>query len=606
MSIKEILNNLRTQMLQSNINAYIIPSTDEFQNEYTPPQNKRLEFLTGFTGSNGIAIILQQNDKNDFANDKAAFFTDGRYILQAQKQLDKNLFEVFDYSEKLPHKWLEENLHKNNALGYNPILHTKSFIKNYQQFILKSIKDNLIDKIWLFRPKADLTEIFTLEENYSGKNHLAKINDISKKIKAENCEAYVITLPDSVCWLLNVRAHDIEFTPFALSLAILYFDGKIDWFIDETRVNKNVKETLGEAINIKDPKDFEKIAKSLSQKKILLDTNIAPIYFSEVFKDSQIIDKPDICVKMKATKNKTEIEGAKLAHIIDGAAVTKFLYYLANHKNLSELTEFDLGEIILKFRQESPDFIYPSFATIAGFAANGAIVHYRAEQDFAKKIIGASLLLVDSGGQYKYGTTDITRTIAIGTPTSEQINNFTLVLKGHIALANAIFPHGTSGSQLDILARQYLWKQGLDYAHGTGHGVGSFLSVHEGPQRISKVPNNIDLLPGMIVSNEPGYYKTNEYGIRIENLVVVEEANLGTNLSDKPEVKSKNNNDKFYCFKTLTRAPFDAKLVNFTNLTSCEKLWLKNYHMEIIKDLSPLLDKKLNIWLEEYCVRFVE
>jgi Xaa-Pro aminopeptidase len=554
------LKLLRKTLETLNLDYFILPNNDEFSNEYLPKSANRLEFITGFTGSNATIIIGQK---------KAAFFTDGRYTIQAATEVNNKDYEIHNLADKSWAKWLLENSKNNDKIGFDPKLHSLSAINYYQKILEKRkivfLKENPVDHIWSSRPKAPATKAFIHDLKYAGISAEEKIKIITKNF-SKNADALILNSPISICWLLNIRATDIDFTPIALCHAIIYKNGKVDLFIDEKRLDPKVKKHL-KNVKIISPKDLEKNILLLKNKKIQLDPNYCNYWLASLLQKSKIIEATDPCLIQKACKNPTEIKGMIKAHEIDGAAVTKFLLWLKNEaKNIDEIKT---TKKLLEFRKQNKEFFSPSFATISGFASNGAIVHYHATKKTNKKIKGNSLYLVDSGGQYFYGTTDITRTISIGKPTSEQKHNFTLVLKGHIALATAEFSNKTTGSDLDILARQFLQKEGKDYDHGTGHGVGCFLSVHEGPQNISKRKNEIYLKPGMIISNEPGYYKTGEYGIRIENLVLVEKA------------KKKG----FLKFKTITLAPIDLNLIDFKLLTEAEKSWLINYHQEIYKKL---------------------
>lgn len=555
------MSNLKLlrQILETlNLDYFILPNNDEFSNEYLPKSAKRLEFITGFTGSNAIIIVGQK---------KAAFFTDGRYTIQAATEVNNKEYEIYNLSDKNWLEWLLENSKNNDRIGFDPKLHSISSI-NYCQEILREreiifLKENPVDQIWSKKPKAPSTKVFIHDLKYAGISAQEKIKIITKELAGD---ALILNSPISICWLLNIRATDIDFTPIALCHAIIYKNGKVDLFIEKKRLNEKVKKHL-KNINIISPKNLEKNISSLKNKNIQIDPNSCNYWLYSLLQKRVISRLPDPCLIHKACKNSVEIKGMIKAHEIDGIAVTKFLLWLKNEaKNIDEIKA---AKKLLEFRKQNKEFFSPSFETISGFASNGAIVHYRSTKKTNKKIVVNSLYLLDSGGQYFSGTTDITRTIAIGKPTNEQKHNFTLVLKGHIALATAEFSDKTTGSDLDILARQFLQKEGKDYDHGTGHGVGCFLSVHEGPQNISKRKNNISLKPGMIISNEPGYYKAGEYGIRIENLVLVE--------------KSKKKG--FLKFRTITLAPIDVNLIDFKLLTKEEKSWLDNYHLEIYQKL---------------------
>lgn len=565
------LKKLQQQLKKLKIAAFIVPSNDEFQSEFTPAYAQRLTWLTGFTGSAGTAVVLCN---------KAAFFTDGRYTLQAKTQVSDD-FEKYNIADKKPWQWLKENIKKENVIGVDPWLHTKSNIKHYLEITDKILPVlNPIDLIWEDRPlqKPSVAKIHMLK--YAGEKPDSKIKKITAILKEKEADACILTSPDSICWLLNIRGNDIPNSPILLCYAIIYAKGNIELIIDKDCIDKKVKAHLGSKVKITLPENLKQSIKYLDNKPILLDPATSPVWFFNNLKKSVIIEGDDPCLLLKACKNNVEIAGTIEAHIIDGAAVTKFLCWINENHAKEKITETSIDKKLIEFRSQSELFQQTSFDTIAGFKENGAIVHYRASEKTSKTVSGNGVMLVDSGGQYLNGTTDITRTFAIGEPTKEQMRNFTLVLKGHIALATAIFPEGTTGSQLDILARKHLWDNGLDYDHGTGHGVGSYLNVHEGPHRISKMPNTIALKVGMIVSNEPGYYKSGEYGIRIENLVLVRQYSKG-----------------FLCFETITKAPIDKKLIDESIMTDSEKKWLDAYHKQVKKELSPLLDGKTKKWL---------
>jgi len=571
---------LRAEMEKCGLDAYIIPSGDEFMNEYVPPYARRLEWLTGFTGSAGMAIVIA---------DKAAFFTDGRYTLQASSQLPEGQYQIFNTANVKPSQWLVENLPKDGVIGINPMLHSKDIISKYQQVAKVSLCKELIDLIWHDKPTKRLSVVIIHPEKYTGKSHPDKISEITIKIKHLVADKLLITAPDSICWLLNIRGNDVPNTPLVLARLVLNVAGDGNLFVDLEETG-TIQKHLGDKIKIQPLNALPEYLQNISGKTILLDKNSAPcIFFNILAEKNTIIAGSDPCIMPKACKNNVEVEGSVDAHIKDGAAVASFLFWLENNYNKQPVTEISAAEKLFEFRTNNTDFVEPSFDTIAGFASNGAIVHYKATEFSNKKIKGDGIFLLDSGGQYFGGTTDITRTIAIGKPTPEQKRNFTLVLKGHIAIATAVFPEGTTGHQLDILARQFLWQNGLDYDHGTGHGVGSFLGVHEGPQRISKAYSDVALMPGMIISNEPGYYKNGEYGIRIENLVVVEEAGSFEGR-------------KFLKFKTLTCAPIDQKLIDFSILNEKEKNWLNTYHEEVYSKLFGLVEKDVGERLKQFYI----
>ena len=600
--IKNMLTKLKEFLKEQKIDLFLLPNSDEFFSEYLPEKDKRIECLTGFTGSNATVI---------FGQEKSFFFTDGRYILQAKNQLDLNEFEVFNLAETP----LLSMILKDSKLAIDAKLSSVNFVKNLQ----KKFPNLVILNQWPLpqpkeirhpekachqakeacRPQAkeafhqtkeschpvfmtgssadrqeaqsenppqQSTQFFSLPNQVAGLDSKTKISQILQNLEAD---ALLLTKPENICWLLNIRGRDLEFTPTVLTYAILFKTGKVELFTNKIP-------SLGKEI-----------------KKIQIDESATNHWlYSELQKsDFELINKLDPIDLVKSQKNSAEILGAIKAHEEDGLAVTKFLFWL---QNCGETNEISAAKKLLEFRQESPNFFSESFAAISAFASNGAVIHYhstpKTNVHFSPNQQAGSLYLIDSGGQYLgenfCGTTDITRTIAIGKPTAEMVENFTRVLKGHIALARARFLRGTSGAQLDVLAREHLWRAGLNYDHGTGHGVGSFLSVHEGPCGISKRAHQ-ELLSGMILSNEPGFYKEGEYGIRIENLMLVEEFD-----------------QNFLQFKTLTLAPLDPALINFKMLTYPEKKWLSNYHQEIYEKFAKKLSQENEIWLKEICEKF--
>lgn len=572
------LVEIRDIIKKKKVSGVVIPSTDEFQSEFCPPHARRLEWITGFTGSSGVAVITDK---------KAAFFTDGRYTIQAENEVIKG-FELFNIADRKPWEWAGDNI-KKGKLALDPWLHSEINAKKYIESVdVHFSKENYVDMIWKDAPEFPNSAIKVHPLKYAGKKFDEKVKEVSNVLKENNAKACILASPDSVCWLLNIRSNDIPTTPFILSYAILYQNGTVKLFVDKERVTQALLSHFGTIVKCVSPDLITKEVKALEKHNVMLDPVAVPYVFYDLLNKKKIIRLNDPCQLEKACKNKVEVKGAIDSHKVDGAAVTKFLQWIDGEVGKNRVTEVSAARKLLNFRRENKEFRGVSFDTIAGFASNGAIIHYKPVDKTDKEIKGNGLLLVDSGGQYLGGTTDVTRTISIGKPTKEQVRNFTLVLKGHIALAMCVFPEGTTGTQLDALARQYLWQNGMDYDHGTGHGVGSFLSVHEGPQRISKANSNVKLSEGMILSNEPGYYKQGEYGIRIENLVVVE----------KKEEFSKGDRN-FYCFRTLTKAPIDLSLVDQKMLNDDEKKWLSEYHKSVKDELSSLLDKDSSDWLKK-------
>lgn len=587
MDAKTKLAGLRAWMQENNIHAYLQPVHDEYLNEYPPACARRVEWLTGFNGSAGMVAVTLE---------KAAFFTDGRYTLQAKAQVP-SVFEPYNSENVSTGEWVTKQLHTGQRVGYDARLFTKGMVKRLEMALKKQVLlltpvANPIDALWNDRPSAPDSKIVVHELKYTGKSSAEKRKAIAKAVEAAGADSAVIASPDSLCWLLNIRADDVEGSPLLLAPAILDKTGEVWLFVDSARCNAQVSAHLGKDVRLCAP---ETLADALKEKgregqRVLCDPATTPVWYSQMLADSgaKIVEAPDPCILPKAMKNKVELAGIRKAHLRDGVAIAKLLCWLEQETARGKISELMVGEKLFELRSESKLFHGISFNTIAGSGPNGAIVHYRATEKTNRMLKKGELFLLDSGGQYPDGTTDITRTVAIGKPTAEHKDRFTRVLKGHIALAMAKFPEGTSGSALDSLARQYLWEAGLDYDHGTGHGVGHFLNVHEGPQRIGKRGGDASLAPGMLISNEPGYYKTGKYGIRIENLVIVTPAEKGENRN-------------FLGFETVTCAPIDIRLVNAKMLTPAEKRWLNQYHQWVYKNLAPKMNARENAWLKKTC-----
>jgi Xaa-Pro aminopeptidase len=571
-------------MAGSGIDGFIVPRADEHQGEYVPAAAERLQFLTGFTGSAGIAVALAR---------RAAIFVDGRYTLQVATQVDAGQFEICHLTKTPPHDWLAAAATSGQRIAYDPWLHTPEGLKRLAEAAKRAGAElvpssaNLIDAIWADRPPPPLARVEPHAVEFAGKSSQEKRAPIAEALAKAGIAAAILTLPDSIAWLLNVRGGDVRRAPLPLSFAFLRADASVDWFVDQRKLGTDMAAHLGAAVRVRPPGELAPALASFSGAKVQIDPATAASWLFDrlAAAGAIVVGEADPCLMPKSCKNGTELDGIRAAHRRDGAALTRFLGWVAREAPKGGLTEVAAADRLEAMRRESNLLRDLSFDTISGAGPNGAIVHYRATPESNRALASGELYLVDSGGQYPDGTTDVTRTVAIGTPTPAMKRHFTLVLKGHIALATARFPAGTSGSQLDALARLPLWREGLDYDHGTGHGVGHYLCVHEGPQRIAKLPNTVPLRPGMVVSNEPGYYKTGAYGIRIENLVAV------TSLGD-------GESGELLGFETLTLAPIDRALVDVALLTADEIAWLDAYHARVRAAIEPQVDAETRRWLE--------
>jgi Xaa-Pro aminopeptidase len=578
---------LRAELDKRGLTGFLVPRTDRHQNEYVPACEQRLAWLTGFNGSAGIALVLAQ---------RAILFTDGRYMLQVREQVDTSLFEIEHMVENPVHAWIAANLPAGTKLGYDPWLITAEAAERLVKACesagatLVPIEPNPIDVIWTDRPAATVRPVVLHDLRYAGEAAQDKLARLREELVKSRADALVVSDPHALAWTFNIRGADVHHTPVALGFAIVRKQGRPALYLDARKLDNAVRHSLEELADVREPAEFTRDLQELGrqQQAIRLDQASAADALTRLI--SEAGGKPsrgeDPIAAMKAVKNATEIEGARAAHIRDGAAVTRFLAWFDREAPAGRLTEIDAVEALESFRRDTGVLKDISFPTIAGAGPNGAIVHYRVTRNSNRRIAPGEVFLIDSGAQYLDGTTDITRTLAVGEAGAEIRERFTRVLKGHIAIARALFPDGTTGAQLDPFARQYLWSAGLDFDHGTGHGVGSYLSVHEGPGRIGKL-GTTPLKRGMILSNEPGYYKTGEYGIRIENLVLVAEARPVAG-ADKP----------LNTFETLTLAPIDLRLIEPALLTRDEIAWLDAYHARVAETLSPLLDAETRAWLE--------
>ncbi len=586
---RENLPKLRAALTDMGLDGFLIPHEDEYQNEYLPDCNERLMWATGFTGSAGAAVVLA---------DKAAVFVDGRYTLQVEAQVDESLYTYKRLEDRGVSAWLSQNVSSGNTIGYDPRLHSPASLKSLDAAVtraggtLKSVDINPIDAAWKDRPPAPTAAVKVQDLTHAGETHEVKRQHIGKAIADKNADAALITSPASIAWLLNIRGGDVMCTPLPLSTAVIRQDGHVDLYINPAKINDDVRAHLGNHVTLHGEDQLETGLTALSGQKVMADPSTASAWYFDQLKaaHADVIEAMDPISLPKARKNKAEIAGTTEAHKRDGAAVTRYLHWLDTEAQSGNFDEIQAAQKLEEFRHETGVLRDLSFESISGAGPNGAIVHYRVSKATTRKLERGSLFLIDSGGQYDDGTTDITRTVPIGEPSTEMRERFTLVLKGHIALSVVRFPKGTTGSNLDALARMALWQKGLDYDHGTGHGVGVFLGVHEGPQRISKMPNKIALDPGMIVSNEPGYYKTGGYGIRIENLQYVTEASDIAG-GERPMLG----------FQYLTLAPIHKGLIDVSLLTDQEIAWVNAYHQDVWREISPRVEGDVKAWLKEAC-----
>ena len=578
---------LRAELARLGLTGFTIPRADRHQNEYVPPSEERLAWLTGFTGSAGAAIVL---------NDRAAIFVDGRYQVQVRSQVDTSIFTLEHLVDAPPPTWIEANLPAGATLGYDPWLHTVDGAERLRKACaaagatLVAVEPNPIDAIWTDRPAPPLGPVVTHDLRYAGEDVPSKLARIGAEIAKLRADALIVSDPQAVAWAFNIRGADVAHTPLPLAFAVIPREGRPALYVDGHKLNNAMRDTLEAEIDVKEPAAFTADVGALAaaHRTLRLDQATAADALAQlVTEDGGTITRgSDPITAMKAVKNAAEIEGARAAQRRDGAAMVRFLAWFEREAPSGNLTEIDAVAALETFRRETGALKDVSFPTISGAGPHGAIVHYRVTNGTNRRIASGELFLIDSGAQYEDGTTDITRTLIVGMPTGEMRDRFTRVLKGHIAIARAVFPEGTTGAQIDSLARFPLWSAGLDFDHGTGHGVGSYLSVHEGPARISKLGTTA-LKRGMILSNEPGYYKADAYGIRIENLVLVREA---------PPVAGAEK--ALNTFETLTLAPIERRLIDRRLLTPEEIGWLDAYHARVAETLSDDLDLAAARWLD--------
>ncbi len=574
------LADLRQELVAAGLDGFLIPRADTFQGEYVAPRDARLAWLTGFTGSAGFCIAL--------AN-RAGVFIDGRYRVQVKAQVDLDHFTPVHWPEVKPWDWLKEALPRGGKVGFDPWLHTLSEIEGYRDGLkgcgIELVAgENLVDRIWVDQPPRPSGKVTAYPLEFSGEKSGEKRTRIAKiLLEAGQCAA-VLTLPDSICWLLNIRGSDIERNPVVHAFAILLDDGKMQFFTDPEKVKD-----LGPDPNI-EVLDWDAFEEALAALKgpVRVDKASAPIHISDVLREAGIeIDyRDDPCILPKARKNATEIAGTREAHLRDGAAMVEFLYWLDGAKDKPGLTEIDIVTKLEGFRRATNMLLDISFETICGSGANGALPHYRVSESSNRTLKDGDLIVIDSGGQYFDGTTDITRTVCVGNPGGDERAAFTRVLQGMIAISRVRWPRGLAGRDLDPLARYPLWAAGQDFDHGTGHGVGTYLCVHEGPQRLSR-SGEVPFEPGMILSNEPGYYREGAFGIRTENLVVV----MGA-----PELTGADKRDML-SFETITFAPIERRLIEVDTLALAERDWLNAYHAQVIEKIAPRISTAAKGWL---------
>jgi Xaa-Pro aminopeptidase len=584
----ERVARLRELMARTGLDAVLVPHADEYQNEYLPPCNARLAWLTGFTGSAGLAVVARK---------AAALLVDGRYILQAPKQVDARTFEVLQSPAAKPSDWIGKQLKPGAVVGFDPKLHAPTAIEELTKELearrikVKPLSANLVDRVWgRERPGPPQGAVVPHPLEHAGTPAKEKLGQLQVILKKDGQDAVVLTAPDSIAWLFNIRGSDVAHNPIALAFGVVPASGKAELFIDAAKIGPEAKAHLAPLAKLSEPKALERRLGELKQAgKTVRVSPAAAVWFGRKLKGGKgkVIRAADPCALPKARKNATEIEGTRRAHKRDGAALARFLAWLDRETDKGGIDEIAAARRLETLRSETQALKEISFDTISGAGPNGAIVHYRVTTASNRRLEAGELYLVDSGAQYQDGTTDVTRTVAIGEPTREMQERFTLVLKGHIAVATARFPKGTRGVDLDPFARRALWEAGLDFDHGTGHGVGSYLSVHEGPQGIGKQAM-VPLEPGMIVSNEPGYYKAGGYGIRIENLVLVRE----------PETVAGGERETM-SFETLTLVPIDRRLMVAEMLSPAELDWLNAYHRRVREIIGPELGSADRAWLEQ-------
>ncbi|MGO4386858.1 aminopeptidase P family protein [Microvirga sp. 2YAF29] len=577
---------LRAELSRRGFDGFIIPRADEHQGEYVPRSAERLSWLTGFAGSAGTAVILQ---------DKAALVVDGRYTVQAAEQVDTSVITPVQLADQTPEDWITANLPEGGVLAYDPWLHTSDGLKRLEKAVqraggkLAPVDMNLVDVIWIDRPAPPQAPVRPHPLDHAGETSEAKLERIRRKMTEAKLDALVISDPHNLAWAFNLRGGDVGYTPLPLGYAVVPKTGRATLFFDPAKITNEAGDAVGDLAEFAPMTSFQSALDALGQKggKVRIDSTtgaVALIRRIEAAGGTVDVGADPIAL-MKAVKNNAEIAGSRTAHLRDGVAVARFLAWLDREAPKGQLTEIDVVEALEASRVETGALKNISFPSISGAGPNAALPHYRVTSSSNRKLELNQIFLIDSGAQYEDGTTDITRTIIVGEPSPEMKDRFTRVLQGHIAIARAVFPKGTTGAQIDAFARKPLWEAGLDFDHGTGHGIGSYLSVHEGPQRIAKT-GHTPLEIGMMLSNEPGFYKAGEYGIRIENLILVEPRTIP------------GGDREMFGFETLTFTPIDLRLVEPSIMNAHEIAWLNTYHAAVREKIAPHLDAETRAWLE--------
>jgi Xaa-Pro aminopeptidase len=593
-SDRQPLTALRREIRRQGLDGFVVPRADEHLSEYVPAAAERLAWLTGFTGSAGLAAVLAE---------KAAVFTDGRYVLQLAAQADPTLWERLHITAEPPPAWLAANAPQGAKIGYDPLLVSEEGLGRYTEagLDMRPVAHNPIDAVWTGRPTSPLAPAVPHPLEYAGRNATEKREQIAGLLREAKQDAAVLSDPASIAWLLNIRGGDVPFTPFALGFALTHADGGTELFMESAKLPDATRAWLGNTVSVAEREALEPALARLSGKRVRVDASGTPVWFAQKLRqaDAVVVAGPDPCLLPKACKNEVEQQGARSANARDAVAVCRFLHFLAEAGPKGGETELSAAAKLLALRRQVEGFRGESFPAISGAGEHGAIIHYRVTEETNRPIRPDEIYLIDSGAQYPDGTTDITRTVwtGPGEPPAELRERVTRVLQGHIAIATLVFPLGVGGAHLDAFARRALWQVGLDYDHGTGHGVGSYLSVHEGPVSISRLARPVPIAAGMILSNEPGYYLPGSYGIRLENLLLVQERGdfpasaMATDSARKP----------FMFFETLTLAPFDRRLIDPGLLATAERAWLDNYHARVLAEIGPCLDPPVRDWLAHAC-----